>query len=140
MTALDVSSLTGDWRNTNENGRIKRIVCTSGSSGSSASLGSSAATSANPPRNPEEPEEPRGTIQVTCPEFGTVDAPVFAFEFDAKQAGAFYALYDRGNQELRLQANVKLGVLVVVTLFRFPDTGSGRSNYFNREFFYRIAP
>jgi hypothetical protein len=69
-------------------------------------------------------------------DWGVVDAPVFAFTFDAKQAGAFSAIYDFGFEEVRLQANVKLGVLVVVALNQFRDD-SGRSNYFDREFFYR---
>ncbi len=107
--ALDTSSLVGDWRNTNANGTIPRIVVERAGDG----------------------------VKVSCGDWGTVDAPLFAFEFDSDKAGAFYALYDRGSEELRVQANVKLGVLVVVTLFRYRDD-SGRSNYFNREFFYRI--
>ena len=116
--ALDTSSLLGDWRNTNANGTIMQIVVEDRRSRLSGQAG-------------------LPVLHVSC-EWGEVEAPVFAFEFDGKQAGAFYALYDRGGEELRVQANVKLGVLVVVTLFRFRD-GSGRSNYFNREFFYRIS-
>ena len=118
-TALDLSALLGDWRNTNAGGGIARIVC-----------------------------EPSGGGRMTVHcygrclpqdrDWGVVDAPVFGFEFDAKQAGAFYAIYDFPFEEVRIQANVKLGVLVVVTLNRFRDD-SGRSNYFNREFFYRTA-
>ncbi|HET9867314.1 MAG TPA: hypothetical protein VFQ06_08490, partial [Nitrospira sp.] len=37
-----------------------------------------------------------------------------------------------------LQANTKAGVLVVVGLVEFRD-GSGRSNFFDREFYYRSA-
>jgi hypothetical protein len=112
-TGLDKSALLGDWRNTNANGTIMRINC-----------------------------EPAGDgLRVTCSardrDWGSVGAPVFAFEFKAKEAGAFSANYSHGAEELRLQANVKLGVLVVVTLYYFRDN-SGRSNYFNREFFYRI--
>ena len=111
--ALDTSALLGDWRNTNANGTIMRIQVEDRRSRLSGQAG-------------------LPVLHVSC-EWGEVEAPVFAFEFDGKQAGAFYALYERGGEELRLQANVKLGVLVVVTLF------SGRSNYFNREFFYRIS-
>jgi hypothetical protein len=112
-TAIDLSVLLGDWRNTNANGTIARIVC--------------------------EPSGD-GKMNVRCftgeRDWGVIKAPVFAFEFDSSQAGAVYALYDFGSEEVRLQANVKAGVLVVVTLNRFRDD-SGRSNYFNREFFYR---
>ena len=75
--------------------------------------------------------------EVRC-DAGTATPSFFAFEFDSGQAGAFYALFDDGGVEIRMQANVKLGVLVVVTLTRFHD-GSGRSNHFNREFYYRAA-
>jgi hypothetical protein len=118
MTALDTSSLLGDWRNTNANGTIARIQVEDRRSRLSGQAG-------------------LPVLHVSCSDWGTVEAPVFAFEFDATNAGAFYALYQRGGEELRVQANVKLGVLVVVTLFRYSDD-SGRSNYFNREFFYRI--
>jgi hypothetical protein len=118
--SLDLGVLLGDWLNTNAEGGISRIVC--------------------------EPAE-GGRMTVHCygrcvprdRDWGLADAPVFGFEFDASQAGAFSAVYDFGFQEVRLQANVKAGVLVVVTLTRFRD-GSGRGNYFHREFYYRAAP
>jgi hypothetical protein len=118
--ALDLSVLLGDWRNTNAAGTIARIVCEP--AGDSRMRVHTYARS-----------EPR--------DWGPVDAPVFAFTFDGAQAGAFLAIYplgvsDHGIQEVRLQANVKAGVLVVVTLTRYPDD-STRSNYFDREFFYR---
>jgi hypothetical protein len=114
--ALDLSILLGDWLNTNAAGSIARIIC-----------------------------EPfgEGRMTVHCYgraardiDWGLVDAPVYAFAFDGKQAGAFSAVVDLGFEEVRLQANVKAGVLVVATFNRFRD-GSGRSNYFQREFFYR---
>lgn len=116
-TSLDLGVLLGDWRNTNALGGISRIVC--------------------------EPAA-EGRMTVHCygrclpqdRDWGVVDAPVFAFEFEGKEAGAFSAVYDFGFEEVRLQVNVKAGVLVVVTLNRFNDD-SGRVNYFNREFFYR---
>lgn len=110
---LDLRDLAGDWRNTNEAGGISRIVC-------------------------EPAGEGRMTVHCYSDlrDWGVVEAPVFAFSFDAKQAGAFSAVYDFGLMEVRLQANVKLGVLVVATFNRFTDD-SGRSNHFDREFFYR---
>lgn len=115
-TELDLSLLLGDWRNTNARGTIARIVIA--------------------PIGPMGPIGPIGPITVHC-DWGAVPAPVFAFEFDNRQAGAFLAVFDFGDREVRMQANVKLGVLVVVTLNRFRDE-SGRSNYFEREFFYRV--
>jgi hypothetical protein len=113
--SLDLSVLLGDWRNTNAADTIARIVCEP--AGDSRMRVHTWARS-----------EPR--------DWGPVDAPVFAFTFDGAQAGAFLAIYPLGIQEVRLQANVKAGVLVVVTLTRYPDD-STRSNYFDREFFYR---
>ncbi|MFY9608547.1 MAG: hypothetical protein WAU45_08020 [Blastocatellia bacterium] len=48
---------------------------------------------------------------------------------------AFSAAYDFGFLETRLEANLSLGLLVIANLNTFRD-GSGRSNYFSREFFY----
>jgi hypothetical protein len=112
---LDLSILLGDWRNTNAEGGIARIVC-----------------------------EPAGDgrMIIHCyanlKDWGNADASVFALTFDGRQAGAFSAVYDFGFEEVRLQANVKLGVLVVASFNRFRDE-SGRSNYFGREFFYRVS-
>jgi hypothetical protein len=112
--SLDLGLLLGDWRNTNAAGGIARIVC---------------APAAD------------GHIIVHCHssvrDWGAVAAPVFAFTFDGRQAAAFSAVFDFGFEEVRLQANVKSGVLVVATFNQFRDQ-SGRSNYFDREFFYRI--
>jgi hypothetical protein len=49
---------------------------------------------------------------------------------------SFQAVYDFGFLESYLQANVKHGTLVIATCNRFRD-GSGRSNYYTREFFYQ---
>ncbi|MCU1244223.1 MAG: hypothetical protein JWN02_133 [Acidobacteria bacterium] len=118
--ALDLSVLLGDWRNTNAAGSISRIVC-------------------EPAGQADD-----GRMTVHCygrclPEtrdWGVAEAPVFAFTFEGKEAGAFSARYDFGFEEVRMQANVKAGVLVVATFNSFRDQ-SGRSNYFDREFFYR---
>ena len=118
-TSLDRSLLLGDWRNTNSEGGIDRIVI--------------------------EPAD-GARIAVRCysdsgsavRDWGSVEAPIFALTINGTDAGAFAAVYDFGFEEVRLQANVKSGVLVVATFNRFRDA-SGRSNYFNREFFYRIG-
>jgi hypothetical protein len=112
--ALDLSVVVGDWRNTNPDAGIARIVVEpNGDGGVSVHVSSSAR------------------------DWGKVDAAVFAFDFDGDKAGAFLAVYDLGFEEVRLQVNVKLGVLVVASFNKFKDD-SGRSSYFNREFFYRI--
>lgn len=112
---LTLDILVGDWRNTNPAGGIDRIVC-------------------------EPAGDGRMTVrcQSSVRDWGVADAPVFAFTFDGKQAGAFSAIYDFGFEQVRLQANVKSGVLVVATFNQFLDD-SGRSSYFDREFFYRVA-
>ena len=116
--SLDLSVLLGDWRNTNAQGRITRLVCRIGDAEPMAVQAWG------------DGEETNG--------WGTVAAPVFAFTFDANEAGAFSAVFAPGYGEVHMQANVKLGVLVVASFNRFTDR-SGRSNYFDREFFHRIA-
>jgi hypothetical protein len=117
--SLDLALLAGEWLNTNANGTIARIVCQPTVDGRLAVTSEGRCT----------PEPCR---------WGTVDAPVFAFTFDSPEAGAFSAVYDLGFMEVRLQANVKSGVLVVASFNHFRDD-SGRSNYFDREFFYRTS-
>lgn len=114
--ALTLDVLAGDWRNTNANGGIARIVCEPSGGGMTVRC--------------------YGRCEPHDRDWGVAEASLFAFEFDGAQAGAFSAVYDLGFEEVRLQANVKAGVLVVVTLNRLRDA-SGRANYFNREFFYR---
>ena len=117
--SLDLTLLLGDWRNTNAEAGIDRIVIAPAGGG-------------------------RIAVRCSCDsdggvrDWGSVEAPVFALAFDGTEAAAFAAVYDFGFEEVRLQANVKSGVLVVATFNRFRDA-SGRSNYFNREFFYRIG-
>ena len=69
-------------------------------------------------------------------DWGRVPARPYATEAGTTEALAFEATYDHGFLEVRLQANVKAGVLVVASLNRFVDD-SGRSSYFFREFYYR---
>jgi hypothetical protein len=121
-TSLDLSVLLGDWRNTNAEGAIARIVC--------------------------RDDGRDGGMDVQCfgifgnevTDWGSVSAGVYAFTFDSREAGAFKAVFELGGGEevVHMQANVKLGVLVVVTFTEVRDR-SGRTNYFDREFFHRIA-
>jgi len=117
--ALSVDVILGDWRNTNAEGSLARIVCTANDA---------------------------GTIDVRVfgrfdngdQDWGSVPAAIYAFTFDDPAAGAFSARFERGAARIDLQANVKAGVLVVVELVAFHDD-SGRSNFFDREFFRRVS-
>lgn len=115
--ALDV--ILGDWRNTNAEGSLARIVCTA---------------------NDKDAIDVRvfGRFDGKDEDWGSVAGSVFAFTFDDPAAGAFSAHFERGQASIHLQANVKLGVLVVVELTAFDDD-SGRSNFFDREFFHRVG-
>ena len=61
---------------------------------------------------------------------------VYAKDAGSRTPMAFEALYEFDSVESLLQANLSLGLLVVAGLNTFKD-GSGRSNYFSREFYYR---
>src|SRR2546423_7013865 len=88
--SLDLGVLLGDWRNTNADGGIARIVCRPGAEGS---------------------------IDVQCSgrsggemkEWGSVSARVYSFTFESRQAGAFNAVFNLGGEEVHVQANVKAG-------------------------------
>lgn len=70
-------------------------------------------------------------------DWGEVKAEVFAENVSSDEGKTLLAYYDLGFLEAYLHAWVKLGVLVIVKFDRFKD-GSGRSNRFSREFFYRL--
>jgi hypothetical protein len=72
-------------------------------------------------------------------DWGQVRADVFGESVQAHEAATFMAFYDFRFMEMHLHAWVKLGVLVIAKFDRFKD-GSGRSNRFSREFFYRLEP
>ena len=112
---LDRSALLGTWANTNANGSVVTIT-----------IG--------------DADDGRLWIEATgLRNWGRVEGHAYAFNFDDRAAGAFDAVWDLGFMEVRMQANVKLGVLVVVTLNHFRDE-SGRSSYFDREFYHRVKP
>jgi hypothetical protein len=48
----------------------------------------------------------------------------------------FFAVYDFDFMRMFLAANMNKGLLIIASYNTFRD-GSGRSNYFSREFFYR---
>ena len=78
-----------------------------------------------------------GACALSLYDWGEVRATVFADGPDSTQGHAFIARFDLGFKETSLQAKVKKGVLVVANFNRFKD-GSGRANFFSREFFYRL--
>ena len=71
------------------------------------------------------------------PEWGTSPAPVFADDVAGDEAWAFRATYDHGWQHVELFGYLNRGVLAVDAGTTFTD-GSGRSNYFTRELFFRL--
>ena len=68
-------------------------------------------------------------------DWGTTTARPFVVETNYEGAG-FTARYDFGDVEIALCSNQKKGVLVNHSYTLFKD-GSGRPNYFVREFFHR---
>ena len=70
-------------------------------------------------------------------DWGEVEADVFADSIASDVAMSFSAVYDFGFMETYLQSNIKHGTLVIASCNKFKD-GSGRSNYYTREFFYQI--
>jgi hypothetical protein len=69
-------------------------------------------------------------------EWRPTSAALFALSSGSRLAKAFSARYTADDVAVALQANIKQGVLVVASFTEFKD-GSGRSNYFHREFYYR---
>ena len=79
-----------------------------------------------------------GACEPTPCDWGEVEGPLFADGFDSPLGTNFGAFYDFGFMNVRLQGYVKQGVLVIVSFNRFKD-GSGRSNYFGKEFFFKVG-
>lgn len=115
--SLDHSALRGTWANTNANGSVATI--TVGDDDGRLWI------------------EATGRLRDGTRDWGRAEGHAYAFHFDERVAGAFDAVWDLGFMEVRMQANVKLGVLVVVTLSHFRDD-TGRSSYFDREFYHRV--
>ncbi len=71
-------------------------------------------------------------------DWGTTVARLFHTTVDSQNVRAFAAVYDLGFLKTHMQAKTEQGVLVVATFNQFTD-GSGRANYFSREFFFRAG-
>lgn len=65
-----------------------------------------------------------------------VPGRVYAKDCSSLDAMAFSAAFSSQGIRCHLQANIKQGVLVIAYFTEFQD-GSGRSNYFSREFYYK---
>ncbi|MCI0488175.1 MAG: hypothetical protein L0229_16430 [Blastocatellia bacterium] len=115
---LDPSPLLGTWLNTDGRARgiIKIAFRMTGDSFKAHALGAC------------EPSP--------C-DWGEVDAALFADTAASLEGTNFSAFYDFGFMDAHLQGYIRQGVLVVATFNRFKD-GSRRSNYFTKEFFYRL--
>jgi len=110
---LDVPALTGTWQNTNAASQgVTRLDI--------AGDGNDLRISAHAGQS-----------------WGTANGHAYSVDgFDCREALAFNCLFDLGDRDVRLQANIKAGVLVIVFLTRFHDA---RTNLFTREFYYRSA-
>lgn len=69
-------------------------------------------------------------------DWGERPAVAYAAAVGSRAAMAWSAVYDFGFMETILAAYMKGGILVLDTFNTFKD-GSGRANYFTREFFHR---
>lgn len=109
---LDTAPLLGMWRNTNADSRgVVRFDI--------AADGNALRVSAWGPKE----------------EWGSVAAEPFTVDgFESRTAMAFSATFALAGHDVRLQANIKGGVLVVAMLTRFRDA---QANTFSREFYYR---
>jgi hypothetical protein len=115
---VDASPFVGTWVNTNE-GQRQRI-----------------ATITMRLRDGALVVHAMGGCEPEPCDWGETVADIFASGVGSHTAMSFQAFYDFGFLESYLQANVKHGTLVIATCNRFKD-GSGRSNYYSREFFYQ---
>lgn len=112
-------SLLGTWLNTNSATQgITRAIL--------ASKGGQVALQIFADSNPE------------VMEWGEAVASLFTADSSSTEAMAFSAFYDFGLMETLLQGHVRQGVLIIAKFERFKDN-SGRSNYFSKEFFYRVG-
>ncbi len=117
ITRLDHSALLGFWRNTN-----------------SASLGVAAIEITD--HGQEVGIRAYGVAESGTMDWGETAGSVYAKDCVSPDAMAFSAAFGLTGIRCSLQANVKQGVLVVAYFTEFRD-GSGRSNYFSREFYYK---
>jgi len=109
---LDLSPLVGTWKNTNAASRGVVSLHIAEAADSMLTVTAQAGES-----------------------WGSAIAHPYSIDgFDARNALAFNTTFALGSMDVRLQANIKAGVLVIAFLTRFHDD---RANVFTREFYYR---
>ncbi len=115
---LDLAPLLGRWNKTNEAAQwIRRLNIRRDGDGLAVHV--------------------EGDAAPAPADWGTVRAEsIYANGILSATGSAFVATFDFGDFESELQANANLGLLVVACFHRFKD-GSGRSDLFTREFFWR---
>jgi hypothetical protein len=115
---LDLTTLLGTWVNTNpESEGIVKLILAAGPAGLLVRVFGAG--------SPEPVDW--GEVAVD---------KLFGDGLVATRAAAFTARFDRGFLGVHVQGNQNLGLLVVASFNRFQD-GSGRSDYFAREFYHR---
>jgi hypothetical protein len=117
---LDLRPLAGVWENTNPASRgIVRLEVTLRDGGLwLRTFGAAVGTA-------------------TARDWGEAAAgPLFSDGLRSPRGHGFLARYDFGFMESHLQTNLSQGLLIVAAFNLFKD-GSGRANYFSREFFHR---
>jgi hypothetical protein len=116
-TGVDLAHLLGTWINTcRETRSLRRFTLAPSADGYSIE-----------------------TLAVTdsgTQSLGTAAVRPFAPNVDSRKADGFTAVYDLGFLEMSLAAYCAKGLIVVSQYTRFKD-GSGRPDYFNREFFFK---
>ena len=113
--SVDLSHFLGTWTNTfKDTGSIRRFVLDRAGEGYTIAADVSGGVG----------------------DLGAVGVIPFAPNVDSRQADGFMARYDFGFLEMSLAAYYTKGLIVVSQYTRFKD-GSGRQDYFNREFFFK---
>ncbi len=69
-------------------------------------------------------------------DWGEIAAEPFVTGVSEREGIGFHTQYDFGFMETKMVSNHSKGILVIQTYNSFKD-GSGRANYFSREFFHR---
>lgn len=118
-SSLNFQALQGTWQNTNTNSQgIVKVILTV--------------------TNDQLTIRAFGTGQPTLQDWGIVVVDdVYASSVTSQQAISYTAQYQFNFKNVELQVNVSKGLMIISAHHVFHD-GSGRANYFCREFFQKI--
>lgn len=120
VTGVDLTDLLGTWVNTHRETRsLCRFTLTPNASGYSI--------------------ETLAATESGAQTLGRTEVRPFAPNVNSRKADGFTARYDFEFLEMSLAAYCAKGLIVVSQYTRFKD-GSGRPDYFNREFFFKEEP